>query len=312
MQVVAHSVKATIGMFALVAFLLPAQTYAQLAGPVYSNAYVSVSNAGDVSDTGAGFNFCIVSPAGGTACGNFPHPITYPYTHILDSVIANWGVPTSTVSTSTAMCWVASGGGACTPAVPVVISAGVLQSVNGQQIFTSGQSLDWNGLYIPLLFSTSSAAIAASSSLWASLDLASTTVSCNSGNIFTDGLCAAGTYLFMPNPNLMNSYVQMPSVLGTKFPFSWFYGAKNALSGLSASSSDTFFSYSIDFSAVDPATSTAMGGILPNVYVLSTSTVSRFLPDAQRLLLRSMLGYVIWLTFMLDVFLYVRHRLVPV
>ena len=73
-------------------------------------------------------------------------------------------------------------------------------------------SIDWNLYYVPPPFSTSSTAIATSSSLWGSYSASTTPAAlagqCSlSGNIFSEALCVAFSYLFVPNPSTINGLV---------------------------------------------------------------------------------------------------------
>jgi len=168
--------------------------------------------------------------------------------------------------------------------------------------------IDWNLLYFPPPFSTSSVAIATSSSLWGAytgsttLDALADQCSLTS-NIFSEGLCTAFAFLLVPNPSITNSYLALASTtLPTKFPFSWYYGLKGTYDALTASSTPNMASVVIDFAAVDPATTTPFGPILPTATVLSSTTISTYLSPALLSLLLNLETAAIWVLFGLFIF----------
>jgi len=51
------------------------------------------------------------------------------------------------------------------------------------------------------------------------------------------GLCTTASYLFVPAPNILNGYANLPFLVKEKFPFSWFFGLVDTVDTLTASSS---------------------------------------------------------------------------
>lgn len=125
---------------------------------------------------------------------------------------------------------------------------------------------------------------------------------------FGYALCTAGTFLFIPEPSIINNYVALPDTMAGKFPFSWYHGVKNAFTSLSASSTANMASVSIPFASVDPATSTPFGAILPNATLLSSTTISTYLSPSILSLILSLEIAAIWVLFGLFIFHDVQRR----
>jgi len=179
----------------------------------------------------------------------------------------------------------------------------------GAPFLDVNSGIDWSQISFPLVYSSSTQAIAASSSLWQSIASASSTIQCATGNLFTDALCSAGVFLFVPSTAAIDAFTQLASTtLPQRFPFSWYYGVKNTYGALTASSTANMQTVSIDFSSVDPATSTAFGSILPNATVLSSTTISTYLSPTMLQLLLTLESAAIWLIFGLYVFHDVQHK----
>jgi len=174
--------------------------------------------------------------------------------------------------------------------------------------WNGSSAFDWNALYLPLVFSTSTTNLATSSSLWASLALASSSVSCSTGNIFSDGFCTAISYLFVPDPAVLAAYSGLPAVYGEKFPMSWAYGFQAMFASSTASSTENMTAFGIDFSSVDPATSTRFGAFLPNMNYLSTTTILAYFGASRWAFIQLLMSGAIWLMLGVVVFLEVRHK----
>jgi len=170
------------------------------------------------------------------------------------------------------------------------------------------QAIDFSQIYEPAVFSTSSAAIAASSSAWASLAIASSTYACTSSDWIQNEVCTIGTYLFVPNPNTVQPLVELPSTLALKFPFSWVYGIQTTIGSLSASTTANFTSLSIGLGDLGIGSTTPMGNILPNFDAFSTTTLMEFMPvgvwDTGQLLI----SISLWLGLVYFIFHDARRR----
>jgi len=115
------------------------------------------------------------------------------------------------------------------------------------------------------------------------------------GNDIALGLCNVLVFLVIPSNQAVSQWQSFSSTTATKIPFSYFYELKSLYQSQVATSAPSFVNWTIDFSNA-PTTSSYQ--ILPRqITVLSTSTVSTYLSDTQRNLLRNLLAYTIWLSF---------------
>lgn len=167
---------------------------------------------------------------------------------------------------------------------------------------------DWSLLSVPIVYSSTSTALATSSALWGSISLASTTQQCNSGNLFSDGLCSAGVYLFVPNQQILAAFAELPQAESTHWPFSWIIAVQTAFSSQGASSTANLPTYSYDLASVDPASTTPLGPILPTFTFLSSTTVLTYISQANWNLLQALVTSLLYLLFAYDVFFTLRNR----
>jgi len=194
--------------------------------------------------------------------------------------------------------------------VPYCIFAGNGEpNCSGTPFYLRNGTIPWGNISFPVVYSSSSQSIAASSSLWQNINFASSTVQCETGNLFSSGLCAAGVFLFVPNTGVLDAFAQMASTtIPSKFPFSWVYGFQGVYNQLTASSSANMIAVSIDFSSIDPATSTPFGGILPNATLLSSTTISTYLGSSMLSTLLFLSQCALWIMFGTFIFHDVQHR----
>jgi len=174
------------------------------------------------------------------------------------------------------------------------------------------QTIDFSKLYFPAVYSTSSAAITASSSLWGAFASSSQLIqTCNSGNIFGDAICQAFSFLFVPNPNVLNSFVSLPSVAATKFPFSWIYGVKDEFSSLAVASTTAMTSLSYNFHNLGIGSTTPMGNIMPNFEVFSKNTIETYISPTLWNTFQTLIAAGMWLAFVWYEFNRARHMAKP-
>lgn len=186
-------------------------------------------------------------------------------------------------------CNFASGGSDCT----------------GTPYFTTNAAPDWSGL------NATSTALTALYGQGASSTLALIQDRCTGtgGGIFGEAICAAFTYLLVPDPTITNGFVALASTtLPTKFPISWFYSLRATFSGLSASSSANMASVSLALQGVDPASTTAFGNILPNVDLLSSTTIETYLSPSLLSGLLALESAALYVIVAFVIFERVRHK----
>jgi len=172
-------------------------------------------------------------------------------------------------------------------------------------------SPDWSLITTPPPFTlgTTSAAIAASSSLWASLTLASSSAQCDTGNLFSDGLCAAGAYLFVPAPSTFEEYASLPQTEQGHWPFSWIFGVESQID-TATSTTGNLPAWSLDLNSAASTTfaSTTMPNFLPSFTFFSSTTVMTFLQPSQWDAMQALLAAVLWLGLVVDIFFVLRNR----
>jgi len=114
-------------------------------------------------------------------------------------------------------------------------------------------------------------------------------------NAVTYGTCTAFAFLFVPNQDTLQDFSDLSSTTRSKIPFSYGYDIAGIFTGLNASTSQNFPTFTIGLGAIDFASSTAMGSIFPsNLDFLSTTTINRFLPAGMHDLLYNFAIFVIW------------------
>jgi len=174
--------------------------------------------------------------------------------------------------------------------------------------------INFQAISFPFVYSTTSQALAASFSLWQSIEFASSTPQCASTGLIEHALCSTMTFLFVPSPDILNGYVNLfstssPSSVFARFPGSYIAGISTAFSTLSASSSGNIPLVAFDFASVDPATSTSFGPLLPDVTVLSTTTISHYFSPTIWNALQALISFGLWLALATDIFFYVRNHM---
>jgi len=116
------------------------------------------------------------------------------------------------------------------------------------------------------------------------------------GLSISQGFCNVGVFLFVPNSGVLNNFSSLIPIAETKIPFSYFYDIGNIVNGSTASSTQNMTAFSINLAALDFASSTGMGPILPvgNFDFLSSTTISHYLPVGMHDLLYNMMIAAIW------------------
>ena len=108
---------------------------------------------------------------------------------------------------------------------------------------------------------------------------------------FGVGLCDVAGFLFIPNQSSVQSFQNETAGFDTHVPFSWFLGMQSILQGFYATtSSGGFIDLYIPF-----GTTTAPVGITGNLDIISTTTLSKYLPDPIRLTLMNLMAVAFYL-----------------
>lgn len=171
-------------------------------------------------------------------------------------------------------------------------------------IITGGVALDWTGV------NATSTALTALYQNGATSTLGIIRERCtgSAGGVFGEATCATFAFLFIPDPTIVDRFADLPNTMALRFPFSWFNAVKTAYAGLVASSTSNMASVVIPLAAYDPATSTAMGAILPNMAVLSSTTINRYMPSGMLNTLLALETAALYVLFAFYIYNSVKHK----
>jgi len=173
--------------------------------------------------------------------------------------------------------------------------------------------VNFTNLNFPAVFSSSSVGIATSSGLWNSIEFASSTTQCADGNLFTNGICVAFSFLFVPDPGVMNGYAELfspesDSGFYARFPITYFVGVSDALSAIAASSTESVPLLDLELSRMNFASST-FGSFIPDEVFISTTTIAGLFPDGLWDALQLIIVAGIWLGLITEMFFDTRNKL---
>jgi len=148
-----------------------------------------------------------------------------------------------------------------------------------------------------------------SAGLFSAFSTTTIAAQCSTGNVVSDALCAAGAFLFIPNPTVLQNYTDLPAIMQSKFPLSYVAALQQDWSAISATSStSSMITVGINFHDVDPSASSSFGSILPNVTVLSKATIETYIPDSMWQFFQFLIAIGIWIAFATDVFFFVKNK----
>jgi len=129
----------------------------------------------------------------------------------------------------------------------------------------------------------------------------------DSSNIFSEGLCMAGVFLFVPDSDTLGQFSELDDTLSAKFPFSYVGSVVTTWQGLTASSTLNSPTYSYNLANLQLGSTTPMGNILPNITAFSSTTVQTYFPAGSFDLLKTLAGFAILLTLIADIFFTSRN-----
>lgn len=164
----------------------------------------------------------------------------------------------------------------------------------GWSVFYSASTTNVILPYFALIGNSFTISPTASSS---SFDLSGAQAFCNSqfgsssgiSDQIMNGVCLVTGFMFIPSASSISSFADDETALTAREPFSWITQARSLLEDQSASSTDNFINLSLAF-----GTTTQVLGI-STVNVISTTTLSHYLPDAQRNALKGLITLMIYL-----------------
>jgi len=110
------------------------------------------------------------------------------------------------------------------------------------------------------------------------------------GQSISLGFCNVGVFLFVPSLSAVATFQNnWDTLTTTKFPFSWVVDARETIDQFAATSSQGWFAVSI------PTGSTTAALGFTSIEVISTSTLSYYLPDSVRDTIKVLIGAVFYL-----------------
>jgi len=139
------------------------------------------------------------------------------------------------------------------------------------------------------------------------LDFLANTCS-TSGNILADALCSSFSFLFLPDPTVLNQWTQFPSVVEGKFPFSWVSGVQSDITGQEASSTANLPVMTFGLHDLGIGSTTSMGNILPNFTLFSTTTLTSLMPAGFWDTIQFLITVALWLELINFLFHDARRR----
>jgi len=200
--------------------------------------------------------------------------------------------------------------GAATLQWPVQCSfAGGSAQCTGTPYFTTNAAPDWSGINATSTPLTALYQGGASSTL----TLIQARCTGTGGGIFGEAICAAFSFLFVPDPAILNGYASLASTtIPSKFPFSYVAGVSAAFGSLTASSTDNLASVTLPFHSIGVGSTTPLGLaniVSADITAFSSSTIETYIPAGTWAFFQSLIALGIWLTFAADVFFTVRNQM---
>jgi len=115
-------------------------------------------------------------------------------------------------------------------------------------------------------------------------------------NAVSYGACTALAFLFVPNQNTLSDFNDLKVSATEHIPFSYYYDIKSVFDDTASSTGSNFVDIEFDISSSTVCT-TSFGCIIPSVTAFSTSTISTYISDSTRSILRTLMASVVWLAF---------------
>jgi len=153
---------------------------------------------------------------------------------------------------------------------------------------------------------------ATSSSLFSGSDATSTLAAlaqqCSQqSNAFAEAICVGFSFLFVPAPVTIGQYSNLSPTLQSKFPFSYVVSAVSTWNSLVGSSTANAPKYQYQLGDLGLGSTTPMGNLLPNIDVLSSTTVQSMFPPGMFAALKALASFAIILTLIADIFFTSRN-----
>lgn len=97
-------------------------------------------------------------------------------------------------------------------------------------------------------------------------------------NLFGKAICTSFSFLFLPDPTILNTFTSIPETVSTKFPFSWLTQTQTIYNSLTATTTENVSPVILNLHNLGIGSTTPMGNILPNFTILSKDTIKYYIP----------------------------------
>lgn len=123
----------------------------------------------------------------------------------------------------------------------------------------------------------------------------------------TNGLCNVVVFLFVPNQTSLSQWRDLASTSQSKIPFSYYYDVRIILNGGHASSSVNFPEFGITGTNWGIGSTTPIGNLVPDFTYLSSTTISKYMPNGMYELMFLLMRSAIWIWVLFHIY----RRIVP-
>lgn len=121
------------------------------------------------------------------------------------------------------------------------------------------------------------------------------------GSSFSNGICRTFAYFFIPNTQAVLEFQGISSQITSKFPFAWAADIQEIYREQVATTTSNFINLTIPF-----GTSTQIFGF-QNLTVISTSTMSQYLPESVRLSIKTLIAALFYLLAAAFIYRSIQH-----
>lgn len=115
------------------------------------------------------------------------------------------------------------------------------------------------------------------------------------GTDFANSMCQVFGFMFIPNTQSLTDFANMPSDLQNKFPFAWGIQVKNLFNSLAASSTANYPDITYGIGTSTPGYENQIIG--SSLSIANGTTIQKLAPDSTWSLLRTIMGYMLWIAF---------------
>jgi len=115
------------------------------------------------------------------------------------------------------------------------------------------------------------------------------------------------SYIFLPSSNLFTNYTSLPTLLSSKFPFSYFASIVATWKTLTDDNSNASPTMALNLNDLDIGSTTPLGNFLPNFTFFSASTTKAYFPTGVFDAFKALASAALVLTLFSDIFFTTRN-----